>query len=81
MSHDRQEKSFWRAAWRAAIGITAIIFLLYSVLLMREFSSGNGDKKTLTMALDNILTEKSFVVALVAASVVFLGHKYLRGRG
>jgi len=39
-----------------------------------------GDEKTFAVALNDILTEKSFDVALVASAVVFLGHKYVQSR-
>jgi prepilin signal peptidase PulO-like enzyme (type II secretory pathway) len=80
MSDDRPKNSFWSALGRGVIWISLIIFLLYSVLLMREFTSGNGDAKTLAVALGDILTAKIFAVALVASSVVFLGHRYLHRR-
>lgn len=63
---------------RAAVEIAFIIFLFYSNLLMGEFDANNGVGKTWKMAFANIVTEKNFGIALVAAVVGFVVFEALR---
>jgi hypothetical protein len=65
---------------RAAVEIAFIIFLFYSNLLMGEFTATGGVGKTWKMAFANILTERNFAIAFVAASVGFVVFEALRGK-
>ena len=42
--------------WRAVVETALLVFLLYSVRLMGEFTSTNGQRKSLALALSNIFT-------------------------
>jgi len=64
--------------WRAAIEVTGIIFLFYSNLLMGEFNRSSGEGKTLQAALHNILTGKSFTVAILTAGLGFVVFEFFR---
>lgn len=63
---------------RALVEIAFIIFLFYSNLLMGEFDANNGVGKTWKMAFANIVTEKNFGIALVAAIAGFVVFEALR---
>ncbi len=78
MNDHRHKDPFWDGAQQALTAIALITFLLYSVLLMREFTTGNQSQKSLMFALNDIFTGKSFAVALIAASVAYFGHKYFQ---
>jgi hypothetical protein len=52
---------------RAAIEVGFIIFLFYSNLLMGEFTRTAGRHKTLAGAFIDVLTLKTFLIALVTA--------------
>ena len=65
---------------RAAVEIAFIIFLFYSNLLMGEFTVTAGAGKTWKMAVNNIFTEKNFLIALIAAVTGFVVFETLRNR-
>ena len=48
-----------------------LVFLLYSVRLMGEFTSTNGQGKSLALALSNIFTGANLLIATVSA---LIGH-------
>lgn len=56
---------------RAVAETALLVFLLYSVRLMGEFTSTNGQGKSLALALNNIFTLTSLLIATVSALV---GH-------
>ncbi len=64
--------------WRAVIEIAFIVFLFYSNLLMGEFTSSNGQGKTLVFALKDIFTGTNFTIAIVSALIGYAGFEYLR---
>lgn len=64
--------------WRAVIEIASIIFLFYSNLLMGEYTASNGAGKTLVFALQDILTGKNFLIALISALIGYLLFETLR---
>ena len=63
---------------RALIEIVFVVFLFYSNLLMGEFTAVNGQGKTLAFALNNIFTRTNFVIAIIAASIGYVGFEFLR---
>ena len=63
---------------RAIVEITFIIFLFYSNLLMGEFTHSNGDGKTLSYALHDILTGTNFMIAVISAMIGYAVFETLR---
>ncbi len=60
---------------------TALLaFLLYSVRLMGEFTSTNGQGKSLALALSNIFTGANLLIATVSALTGHLGLELIRKR-
>jgi hypothetical protein len=57
--------------WRAVGEISLLVFLLYSIRLMGEFTFSNGQGKSLALALNNIFTGMIFLIAAVSA---LIGH-------
>jgi hypothetical protein len=57
--------------WRAVVETALLVFLLYSVRLMGEFTSTNGQGKSLALALSNIFTGANLLIATVSA---LIGH-------
>ena len=68
------------AALRAVIEISFIVFLFYSNLLMGEFTVANGPGKSLAAALADVVTGKNLLIALVSATIGYLGFEFLRRR-
>ena len=66
--------------WRAAIEVGGIVFLFYSNLLMGEFSRNSPPDRTLVQGLHNILTGKSFAIALTTAGFGFVVFELFRKR-
>lgn len=55
---------------RAIIEAGLIVFLLYAILLMREFEhSGPGRTKGLVWAIGEIFTMPNFMIAIMAAVI------------
>jgi uncharacterized protein with PQ loop repeat len=63
---------------RAIIEIGRIIFLLYSILLMREFTQTNGQGKDLALATEDIVT--NFEIAIIAGLLGYFVIEYFRKR-
>ena len=63
---------------RAGIEVGFIIFLFYSNLLMGEFTRTAGRHKTLGAAMLDVLTLKTFLIALVTSVAGHLGFEFLR---
>lgn len=56
--------------WRSLIEIGFIIFLFYSNLLMGEFErSSMGREKGIAWAVRDIMTPRTFAIAIVAALI------------
>jgi len=71
--------SLKRSILRAIIEIAFIVFLFYSNLLMGEYNkSGNGQKKNILYALNDILTLDNFLIAVTAAIIGFIVFEFLR---
>ena len=62
----------------AAAEVCLIVFLLYAVLLMAEFSCGNGEGKSLGMAVQNIFTLANFEIAVISGIIGCFVIEYLR---
>jgi hypothetical protein len=63
---------------RAVIEVAFIVFLFYSNLLMGEFTVVNGQGKSLAYALNDILTGKNFLIAMISAVIGYVGFETLR---
>jgi hypothetical protein len=67
--------------WRALIEVGFIVFLYYSNLLMGEFEgTGQGRTRGLAWALNDILTEFNFTIAVATAVIGYLVCEFLRKR-
>jgi ABC-type uncharacterized transport system permease subunit len=65
--------------WRAVLETAFIIFLLYSNLLMGEFTRSNSAHgKTLAHALIDIFTLTNFTIAVISALIGYVIFEYLR---
>lgn len=72
--------------WRAVVEVGFIIFLFYSNLLMGEMErSAGGRNKGLVWDLQDIFTQRNFIVAIVAAFIGYMiverlrdGRRYIR---
>jgi hypothetical protein len=67
-----------RSIVRACIEIAFIMFLFYSNLLMGEFTVRSGAGKSWGSAFADILTEKNLAIALISATIGFIGFETLR---
>ena len=63
---------------RAIVEIAFIVFIIYSNLLMGEFTVSNGHGKSLAYAFSDILTLTNFVIALISALVGYIVFEHLR---
>jgi len=61
--------------WRALI---EMVFIIFSNLLMGEFTRANGYGKTFLFAMRDIFTKTNFIIAVVAALVGYGVFEYLR---
>jgi hypothetical protein len=67
--------------WRALIEVCFIVFLYYSNLLMGEYErSGQGRTNGLFWAVQDILTEANFTIAVATALIGYLVFEFLRKR-
>jgi uncharacterized protein with PQ loop repeat len=66
--------------WNAIAEIGLITFLLYSTLLMREFTHANGEGKNLAFAVYNIFTVTNFVIAIISGLLGYIAIEYFRER-
>jgi hypothetical protein len=80
MALNREPRNTLAPIWSAIAEIGLIVFLLYSTLLMREFTHLNGEGKTLTFAVYNIFTVANFAIAVVSALFGYIATEYLRKR-
>jgi hypothetical protein len=78
MDQDQTNRRRFNPIWRAVIEVALIVFLLYSIRLMGEFTATNGPGKSLAFALNDILTQTNFVIAMISALVGFVVIEYLR---
>jgi hypothetical protein len=64
--------------WRAMIEVGFIVFLFYSNLLMGEFTSANGQGKSLAFAVKDIFTVTNFAIAIISGLIGYVVFEYLR---
>ena len=64
--------------WRVFIEVTFIVFLFYSNLLMGEFTGVNGQGKTFTFALHDVITPTNFLIGLACALLGYPVFEFLR---
>jgi hypothetical protein len=64
--------------FRAVIEIAFIVFLYYSNLLMGEFTATNGRGKSITFALNDIITGMNFLIAIITALIGWAALEYFR---
>ena len=80
MALNPKQRNTLAPIWSAIAEIGLIVFLLYSTLLMREFTHMNGDGKNLTFAVYNIFTVANFAIAVVSALLGYIAIEYIRKR-
>jgi hypothetical protein len=68
----------FKPLWRAIIEVAFIVFLFYSNLLMGEFTGVNGQGKTLSFAVRDIITPANFVIALLSAFIGYVIFEFFR---
>lgn len=78
MDQDQNHRRCFDQIWRAIIEVALLLFLFYSIRLMGEFTAANGRGKSLAVALNDVLTQASFVVAIVSALFGVVVVEYLR---
>jgi hypothetical protein len=71
MPHDAREPRKLTSIWRAIVEVSIVVFLLYSTLLMREFTRTSEQGKSLIFAIKDIFTLASLVVAIISG---LIGH-------
>jgi hypothetical protein len=64
--------------WRAMVEIGFIVFLLYSSLLMREFTHASGRGKNLALAFQDIFTVTNFAIAIISGLLGYLVLECIR---
>ncbi len=65
--------------FRGAVGIGFILFLLYSNLLMREFTqSESAPGKSLVFAVRDIFSPANFVIGVISAMIVYFIFEWSR---
>jgi hypothetical protein len=65
-------------AIRITVEAGVIVFLLYSTLLMREFTHISEHRKTLALAVSDIFTLTNLVVAIISGLIGSIVFEYLR---
>jgi len=80
MPHDAREPRKLTSIWRAIVEVGIVVFLLYSTLLMKEFTHSSGEGKTLIFAIKEIFTLASLAVAIISGLIGYVIWEYLRKR-
>lgn len=63
---------------RAVVEVALLVFLAYSVQLMREFVTAGEPGKSIGFALHDILTFPSFLIAIITGVIGCAVIEYLR---
>lgn len=63
---------------RAIVEVSIVVFLLYSTLLMREFTHTSEQGKSLVLAMKDIFTPATLVVAIISGLIGYVVWEYLR---
>ena len=64
--------------WRIALEVLLIVFLLFAVRLMGEFTATNDQGKSLALALNEIITLTNCAVATISALVGTVVVEFVR---
>ncbi len=67
-----------RPLWRALAEVAFIIFLFYSNLLMGEFTGVNGQGKTFSFAVRDIITSANMAIGVTSAVIGYGIVEFLR---
>ena len=78
MQQEETNRRRFIPAWRAIIETALLVFLFYSVRLMWEFTAANGRGKIIALALKDIFTSASFLIAISSALIGCAAIEYLR---
>jgi len=78
MRTDQKDRRLIARIRRALIEVACIVFLIYSNLLMGEFTVVNAHGKTLAFAFRDIFTFTNFTIAMIAALIGYAVFEYLR---
>ena len=67
--------------WRVVLGVTFIMLLFYSNLLMGEYEhSGIGYTRGFALALKDIFTISNFIIGIISAFIGYLIFEFLRNK-
>ena len=64
--------------WRGLVEVGFIIFLFYSNLLMGEFTGVNGQGKSLSFAIRDVVTPANLMIAAISAVIGYGIFEFLR---
>ena len=79
--YGQKRKGKMNFLWRGLIEVGFIVFLFYSNLLMGEFVNGGmGQSNGLWWAVQNIVTETTFIIAVVSGLIGYLVVEFLRNK-
>jgi hypothetical protein len=78
MPTDPKRPKKLRPTWKAVVEVAFIVFLFYSNLLMGEFTRANGHGKSLTFAVEDIISVTNLVIAVVSGLLGYVVFEYLR---
>lgn len=73
-----EQSQLLRSDLAGIIEVALLLFFFYSIRLMWEFTAANGRGKSLAVAPNDILTQASFVVAIISALFGLVVVEYLR---
>ena len=66
--------------WRIALEVLLIVFLLFAVRLMGEFTAANDQGKGLALALSEIITLTNCAVAAISAVIGTVLIEFVRNK-
>ena len=66
--------------WRIALEVLLIVFLLFAVRLMGEFTSANDQGKSLAFALNEIITPANCAIATISAVMGMVVIEFIRNK-
>jgi hypothetical protein len=66
--------------WRVALEVLLIMFLLFAVRLMGEFTATNDQGKSLALALSEIVTLTNCAVAAISAVIGTVLIEFIRNK-
>ena len=69
-----------KPTWKVVVEVGFIIFLLYSNLLMGEFTRANGRGKSFVFAVEDIFSVANLLIVIIAGLLGYLILNYFRER-